>query len=358
VLSIVFIEGISSMFGNRRLRDLLVLAGCLGCGFLLLGLWAPEALALSKVNQSGVPQELSASEGAILEENDAYFTVMTARTVRTIAKSHGQITNRDIEGDKAFVAENRESNADYWYWAHQKAREALVMALGRQPLEAVKVIESVPFSDHLIPEYRWILSGEFKQFLQGVSEDLGYLYDPTLGVEVFLTNYQVSKLQRQYVTEVPKKGDLAGMEVRPDIPMLSISLRDLVATPRKGEEGKVGLDVLLKLPEGGIHDSLLPGSPEYKKRKLPIQPKLLTVSDSQQKLIPVSSADAKNLLTLAMWDDPKFDRFLMIQGSMKSSREATTLSEDLKIVVNPNSSLTKFLSLQRKVFTAARTKKG
>ncbi len=346
------------MDGKWCFRDLLVLAFWMGAGLLLSVLLLPGAFAISKFTQSGVPQDLGSNEGAILEENDAFFTIMTARTVRSVAKSHGQISSRDYEGDKAFVAEHREKNADYWYWAHQKAREALVMALGRQPLAAVKVIESVPFTDHLIPEYRWVLTEEFKNYLQGALEDLAYIYDPTLGVEVFLSNYQVSKLARQYVTEIPKQGEMRGREIRPVIPMLNIPLRDLVATPRKGEEGQVGLDVLLKLPKGGIYDSLLPGSPEYKKRKPPIQEKLFTVSDSQLKLIPVSSSDARDYLQLVMSMDPKYDRFLLIQGSMKSNREATTFSDDLKIVVNPNSSLTKFLTLQRKVFAAARSKKG
>ncbi len=344
------------MRGSRSVQVFQVLLICWVCGYVCPGPWTPGASALSKITQSGVPQELSSSEGAILEENDTFFTLMTDRTVRSIAKTQGQIASRDVEGDKAFIAANREFNADYWYWAHQKARQALVMALGRQPLEAVKVIESVPFSDHLIPEYRWILSGEFKDYLQHAQEDLAYIYDPTLGVEVFLTNYQVSKLARQYVTEIPKQGEMRGQEIRPIIPMLNIQLSDLVATPRKGEEGKVGLDVLLKLPGGGIYDSLLPGSPEYKKRKPPIQEKLLTVSDTQMKLIPVSSTGARDLLQLAMSADAKFDRFMMIQGSMKSSKEATTLSDDLKIMVNPNSTLTKFLTLQRKVFSSARAK--
>lgn len=343
------------MLGKRCFRDLLALM--MG-SVLVVGYLASGAAAVSRITQTGVPPDLASGEGAILEENNAFFTVMTARTVRSIAKTHGQITSRDIQGDKAFVAEHRESNADYWYWAHRKAREALVMALGRQPLEAVKVIESVPFSDHLIPEYRWILTEEFKTYLQGAQDDLAYIYDPTLGVEVFLTNYQVSRLDRQYVTVIPRQGEMRGREIRPDIPMLNIPLRDLVATPRKGEEGKVGLDVLLKLPGSGIYDSLLPGSPEYAKRKPPIQEKLLTVSDTQFKLIPVSSSDARDLLQLVMSADPKYDRFLMIQGSMTSNREATTLTEDLKIVVNPNSSLTKFLTLQRKVFAGTRVKKG
>ena len=343
------------MSGNWRFRDLLALVMS---SALITGCLASGAAAVSKVTQTGVPSDLASSEGAILEENDAFITLMTARTVRSIAKTHGQIVSRDTEGDKVFVVEHREANADYWYWAHRKAREALVMALGRQPLEAVKVIESVPFSDHLIPEYRWVLSEDFKKYLQGAQEDLAYIFDPTLGVEVFLSNYQVSRLDRQYVTVIPRQGEMRGREVRPDIPMLNISLKDLVATPRKGEEGKVGLDVLLKLPGGGIYDSLLPDSPEYAKRKPPIQEKLLTVSDTQFKLIPVSSSDARDLLQLVMSADPKYDRFLMIQGSMTSNREATTLTEDLKIVVNPNSSLTKFLTLQRKVFASTRAKKG
>lgn len=341
---------------NWSVRVFLVVIIGWGCAFVCPGFWTPDACALSKITQTGVPPQLSSTEGAILEENDAFFTLMSARSVRSVAKTSGQITSRDVEGDKAFVTENREQNADYWYWAHQKAREALVMALGRQPLEAVKVIGSVPFSDHLIPEYRWILTEEFKAYLQNANDDLAYIYDPTLGVEVFLANYQVSKLARQYVTETPTQGEMRGQEIRPDIPVLSISLKDLVATPRKGEEGKVGLDVFLKLPGGGIYDSLLPDSPEFKKRKPPIQEKLLTVSDTQLKMIPVSSSDARDLLQLVMSADPKFDRFLMIQGSMKSSREATTFSDDLKIVVNPNSRLTKFLTLQRKVFSASHKK--
>jgi hypothetical protein len=315
----------------------------------------PESQAVSKVKQKGVPDNLAVIEGAILDENDVFITLMTPFTVRSIAREDCEITQRDHNGDKEFIAQHRTENADYWYWAHHRARKALILALGRQPQEAVQLIDTVPFAENLVPEYHWIISEDFKKYLQGANNDLAYLYDPRLGVEVFLTNYQVSKLERQYLTTVPRQGDQRGQEIRPTIPMLTISVSELVATPRAGEEGKVGLDAFLKLPGGEVYDSLLPSSKEFQKRKPNYQEKLVIANDTvQTKIIPVSSKDSKALLELAISMDPKYDHFLMIQGSMNASREATTFSDDLKIVVNPNSRLTQFLTLQRKVFAAAR----
>lgn len=324
------------------------------CLFLLI--WLAPAGAVSSFHQKGVPADLARFQGAVLEENEAFITFMTEKSVRSVAKSQLEITSRDDAGDKTFITQNRNQNADYWYWAHRKAREALVLALGRQPLQAVQVIDRVLYADHLIPQYRWVITPEFRAYLASAQEDLAYIFDPILGVEVFLTNYQVSQLQPEYVSVVPTQGENRGREIKPEIPVLDIPLRDLVATPRQGEADKVGLDAYLKLPGGGVYDSLLPDSPEYKKRSKGIQEKIQTASDSQLKIIPASSADARDYLQRVMSADPLYDRFLMIQGSMKQSANATTFSPDLKIIVNPNSNLTKFLTLQRKAFASMKGK--
>lgn len=314
-----------------------------------------EGAALSKVRQADVPQELSEQEAAILEENDAFVTLMTRKSVRTIAKNKAEILQRDPEGDKKFMNESRGENADYWYWTHQKARQALILALGRQPGEAAKAIDTIPFAELLVPEYAWIVTPEFKKYLETAQEDLAYLYDPYLGVEVFLANYQVSRLERHY----PNMGRGKDRE-RPVIPVLDITLNELVATPRKGEEDKVGLDAILGLPGGGIYESLLPTSKEYKERKPRLQEKLITASDSQFKSIPVSSSQARDSIQRMMSPQHPYDRFLLIEGSMRTSDEGTTFSADpeLKIVVNPNSYIAKFVTLHRKVFASAKIKKA
>lgn len=325
---------------------------------LLIPVCISPVSAITSLSQKGVPTDLAKFDAAVLEENSAFITVMTESTVRSVAKSQAEILNRDEAGDKAFVTQHRNQNADYWYWAHQKARQALILALGRQPLEAVRVIDLVLYADHLLPQYSWVITPEFRSYLEAAQDDLAYIYDPVLGVEVFLTNYQVSRLKPEYTTVIPTQGENRGREIKPEIPVLEINLRQLVATPRQGESEKVGLDAFLKLPGGGVYDSLLPDSPEYKKRPKGIQEKLLTVSDGQLKIIPASSNEAQDYLQRVMSADPMYDRFLMIQGSMKQSAETTTFSPDLKIVVNPNSTLTRFLTLQRKAFASLKDQKA
>jgi hypothetical protein len=325
---------------------------------LLLLLAASAAIpsyGVSRILQTGVPKELSDAEGAILEENDAFFTFMMPRTVRTIAKTKGQIVTRDAAGDKAFIRDHRDQNADFWYWAHQRAREALVLALGKEPLEAAKTIGTIPFTDYIVPEYAWIATPEFKDYLEHAFEDPIYLYNPYLGVEVFLTNYQVANLEREYPNiQVERQGRV----IKPTIPILEISLKDLVATPRKGEEEKVGLDAILGLPGGEIYDSLLPTSKDYKKRVPHLQKKLITASDSQLKYIPVSSQSAKELIQQMMSPEQPIDRFLLIEGSVITSKESTRFSDNLKIVANPNSFLYRYQDTHRKVFASAKIKKA
>ncbi|NUN98147.1 MAG: hypothetical protein HUU16_18440 [Candidatus Omnitrophica bacterium] len=315
-----------------------------------------EGAALSKVRQADVPKELSEQEAAILEENDVFVTLMTRKSVRTIAKNKAEILQRDPEGDKKFMNENRGENADYWYWAHQKARQALILALGRQPGEAAKAIDTIPFAELLVPEYAWIVTPEFKKYMETAQDDLAYLYDPFLGVEVFLANYQVSRLERHY----PNMGRGKDRAERPAIPILDVTLNELVATPRKGEEDKVGLDAILGLPGGGIFESLLPTSKEYKERKPKLQEKIITASDSQFKSIPVSSSAARDYIQRMMSPQHPYDRFLLIEGSMRTSDEGTTFSSDpeLRIVVNPKSYAANFVTLHRKIFATAKIKKA
>src|SRR5690606_23291720 len=118
-------------------------------------------------------------------------TVMTERSIRVIETKEVEVLSRDPEGDNDFVRDHRNENGDYWYWTHQKAREALVLALGNQPLEAIEVIDTIPYHEALVPEYRWIVTEEFKEYLSKAKQDLAYYKDPYLGVAIFFTNYQV-----------------------------------------------------------------------------------------------------------------------------------------------------------------------
>jgi hypothetical protein len=317
-----------------------------------------SAFAISQIKQSGVPAELSLTEAAVLEDNEAFLTLMTRYTVRSVAKHKSEIIKRDEAGDRAFIESHRDENADYWYWAHQKARQALVLALGKQPAEAIVAISAIPYTEYLVPEYAWIATPEFKKYLEGALEDLAYLQEPYLGVEVFLTNYQVSQLEREYRNVQIKQGPQRGRVIKPVIPMIEVNIRDLVASPRKGEEDKVGLDAFLKLPGGMIYESLLPTSKEFRKQESHIQEKLITASDSQLKRIPVSSHQSKDLLEIYMSANPPYDRFLLIEGSMLSSDENTRFSDDMKVVVNPNSFLAKFLNIHRQVFASSKVKKA
>ncbi|MCA9450782.1 MAG: hypothetical protein KC931_26910, partial [Candidatus Omnitrophica bacterium] len=92
----------------------------------------------------------------------------------------------------------------------------------------------------------------------------------------------------------------------------------------------------------------LPDYKEYKERNKPINEKLITASDYQFKRIPVGTREAKDLLEPLMAEGMKF---LMIQGSMRDSKtKGTEFSDDLKILVNPESSLTTFLEMHRGAF--------
>ena len=333
--------------------------GLLLLSILLLGVGNPSAQALSRFKQPGVPTDLQITEGAILEENDTFFTVMTDLSVRSLAKSTAEILSRDPEGDRAFVNKNRSRNGDYWYWAHRKSRDALVLALGNQPEEAARVIESIPYTDALVPQYRWIPSLEFKEYLENAKTDLGYRYDPYVGVEVFLTNYQVAGLDREYPNL-----EIRGRVIKQRIPMLNIVLKDLVATPRAGEETKVGLDAILDLPGGGITKSLLPGEEEYEKREVPYQEKMIVANDATLKGIPVSSKQTKELFEKLMSDDPQYNQFLRIEvavkgaGSTGISQKGTTFAEGLKVVVNPDSYPARIDQIYYDIFKSAKLKKA
>lgn len=313
----------------------------------------PEsASALSKITQKEVPTVLQQTDAAILEENDSFVTVMSDRAVRRIGKLKAEVVSRDPEGDRAFILRNIDRNGDYWYWAHLKAREALILALGKQPLEAIKTVESIPNADFLVPEFRWIATPEFVEYLKTADKDIGYQLDTKIGIEVFLVNYQVAQLEREY-----RSSTIRGKRSQP-VPMLDIDIRSLVATPRKGEEDKVGLAALLGLPGGGIYESLAPSSKEYKTREPKVQEKLITASDSQLKLIPVSSTATKALFEQLMSPEQPFDRFLLIEGSMRVSGDVTRLSDDLRVVVNPNAFFARYVNLQADVFKSAKVKKA
>lgn len=327
------------------------MAACVVLGFSLI---APS-YGVSSLKQKHVPADVSQVEGAILENNDAFVTFMTERAVRTVSKDSIEVVKTDEEGDREFIRDHRNKNGDYWYWAHQKARDALVLALGGSPLEAVRAIDLIPYSEALIVEYRWITEPEFRAYLQGAKEDVLYYFDPYIAIEVFLTNFQVSKLDRHYPT-VAAPGDRSGRVVQPQIPVLAISIQKLVATPRPGEEGEVGLNAILNLPGGGVTEPLLPDSKEFQERKIPINDKLITAADFQRKTIPVGTRETEDLLEPLMAEGREF---LMIQGSMRYSREkGTNFSDDLKIVVNPESHLTDFLEMHRKAFADATVRKA
>ena len=295
-------------------------------------------------------------EGAILEENGVFFTFMTDRAVRTLAKSAAEIVERDPEGDGNFIRDHRNENGDYWYWAHLKAREALVMALGSQPKEAIKVIDTIPYNEALVPEYRWIVTPEFRAYLETADEDLAYYYDSYVGLNVFFTNYQVSQLEREYLNATVKFGPKKGDIIRAKIPILEINLRDLVATPREGEEETVGLNAILKVSPEGITDSLLPSSKEYKEREPLMQEKLITASDWRLKRIPVATREVQKLFEEPLMAQSM--KFLKIEGSMRQDRESSTFSEDLKITVNEESGLAEFLEMHRLAFKSAEIKKA
>jgi len=331
-------------------RDLrAVLAALLLVGF------HQASFGVSQLKQKNVPEDVSGIQAAILENNDAFVTFMTERSVRTVSKNAIEISQLDEEGDREFVQENRNNNGDYWYWAHQKARTALVLAVGNAPLEAIREIDLIPYNDALIAEYRWVTEPEFREYLQKAKDDILYYFDPYVAVEVFLTNYQVSKLDRSYPA-VTLPGGRRGREIQTPIPVLEISIQKLVATPRPGEEGEVGLDALLNLPGGGVTEPLLPTSEEFKERRAPIAEKIVTAADFQLKTIPVGTLEAKDLLQPFMGKDM---RFLMIQGSMReSSTKGTEFSDDLKIVVNPESDLVTFLDLHKGAFAGTTVNKA
>ncbi len=322
----------------------LILVAC------LVILAAPCSYGVSKLKQKNVPADVSEVNAAILETNDAFITFMTERSVRTVAKGSIEVTNLDEPGDQEFVRENRGKNGDYWYWAHQKAQAALVLAVGNAPLEAIRAIDLIPYSEALIAEYRWVTEPEFRAYLESANEDLLYYFDPYIAIEVFLTNFQVSKLDRSYPT-VSIPGERRRQNIQTSIPILEISIQKLVATPRPGEEGEVGLEAILNLPGGGVTEPLLPSSKEFQQRRAPIAEKLTTAADFQLKTIPVGTLEAKDLLQPFMGKDMKF---LMIQGSMRvSATKGTDFSDDLKIVVNPESDLTTFLDLHQGAFAKA-----
>ena len=321
---------------------------------LLLGV-TPSAFGVSKLKQKNVPEDVSEVEAAILEDNDAFITFMTIRSVRTVAKDSIEVIKKDEAGDREYIRDNRNTNGDYWYWAHQKAQAALILALGSQPLEAIHAIDLIPYNEALIAEYRWITEPEFRAYLEKAHEDILYYFDPYIAVEVFLTNYQVSKLDRVYPA-VTVRGQRRRRNVQTTIPILAISIRKLVATPRPGEEADVGLEAILNLPGGGVTESLLPTSKEFKNRKPPIVEKLITAADYQLKTIPVGTLETKDLLQPFMSKDMKF---LKIEGSMRvSSTKGTEFSEDLKIVVNPDADLTTFLEIHRDAFADTQVHKA
>lgn len=336
------------MFSPVQIRLLLAV----GIGAAVLCAAPRCTLAVSELVQKHVPEDVSRVQAAILENNDAFITFMTERAVRTVAKKDIEITKLDEAGDRDFIRDNRGQNGDYWYWAHQKAQSALILALGNAPLEAVRAIELIPYSEALIAEYRWIVEPEFREYLKTAQDDLIYYFDPYVAIEVFLTNFQVSKLDRNY----PAAPTAGGRTLQVSIPVLEISIQKLVATPRPGEEAEVGLEAILNLPGGGVTEPLLPTSKEYQERKIPIAEKLVTAADFQLKTIPVGARETKDLLEPFMGNDMKF---LMIQGSMRESRNrGTEFSEDLKIVINPESSLTNFLQLHRGAFAKANVQKA
>lgn len=320
-------------------------------GFSVLPTWG-----ISKISQPSLPEGLNVVDGAILEENDVFFSFMTERAVRTLAKSAADIVERDPEGDSDFIRDHRDKNGDYWYWAHLKAREALVMALGSQPKEAIKVIDTIPYNDYLVPEYRWIVTPDFRAYLETAEEDLAYYYDAYIGLNVFFTNYQVSQLEREYLNVRIRSGPRRGSVIRAKIPLLEINLRDLVATPREGEEETVGLNAILQVSPEGITDSLLPSSEEYNKREPSMQEKLITASDWRLKRIPVATNEARLLLQEPLMAQSM--KFLKIEGSMRADGESTTFSEDLKITVNKDSGLGEFLEMHRLAFKDAEIKKA
>jgi len=321
----------------------------------LVGVLIPDlGWGVSKISQPAVPDGLNTVEGAILEDNDTFFTFMTHRAVRVLSKTEAKILERDEKGDGQFIAEHRNENGDYWYWAHMRAREALIMALGSQPEEAIKMLNTIPYSEALVPEYRWIASPEFREYLGKASDDLAYYYDPYVGINVFVTNYQVSQLDPEYPKTKITSGPNRGQTIQAKIPILEFNLRDLVATPRVGEEETVGLNALLEVAPEGITDSLLPASKEYAERKTRLQEKVITAPDWQRKRIPVSTREVRDLLQPLMSESQKS---LRIRGTMRETEKSTTF-EDLKIEVNEESGLAVFLKMHRLAFKGAEIKKA
>jgi hypothetical protein len=312
--------------------------------------------AISVIRQPSVPEDLSRFEGAILEENDVFFTIMTERAVRSLSKDDAEVVERDEKGDSDFIRDHRNSNGDYWYWAHQKAREALILALGREPEEAVKTIDTIPYTEAIIPEYRWITSPEFREYLATAKEDLAYYYNSYLGVNVFLTNYQVSRLEREYPNSKVAFGPERGKPIRAQIPMLEIDLQELIQTPRKGEEETVGLNAILHVEPDGITDSLLPSSEEYREREPRLQERLITAgSDWNFKQIPVSSRSVREMFEPLMSAN---QRFLEIRGSMRADSEATVFTEDMMVIVNPDAPLAAILMQHRAALGKAEIKRA
>lgn len=317
---------------------------------------ALPAFSISVIRQPAVPEDLSRFEGAILEENEVFFTIMTDRAVRSLSKDGAEVVERDAKGDSDFIRDHRNTNGDYWYWAHQKAREALILALGREPEEAIETINTIPYTEAIIPEYRWITSPEFREYLTTAREDLAYYYDPYLGVNVFLTNYQVSRLEREYPNSKVAFGPDKGKTIRAKIPMLEVDLQELIQTPRKGEEESVGLNAILHVEPDGITDSLLPSSEEYRERETRTQERLITAgSDWNFKQIPVSSRGVREMFEPLM---SSTQRFLEIRGSMRADSEATVFTEDLKVVVNPDAPLAAILTQHKAALGQAEIKRA
>jgi hypothetical protein len=273
-----------------------------------------------------------------------------------LSKDDAEVVERDEKGDSDFIRDHRNSNGDYWYWAHQKAREALILALGREPEEAVKTIDTIPYTEAIIPEYRWITSPEFREYLATAKEDLAYYYNSYLGVNVFLTNYQVSRLEREYPNSKVAFGPERGKPIRAQIPMLEIDLQELIQTPRKGEEETVGLNAILHVEPDGITDSLLPSSEEYREREPRLQERLITAgSDWNFKQIPVSSRSVREMFEPLMSAN---QRFLEIRGSMRADSEATVFTEDMMVIVNPDAPLAAILMQHRAALGKAEIKRA
>lgn len=304
--------------------------------------------SVSAFRQVSVPAKVQSGQGAVLDENDSFFIIMTTSQVRGLAKTTTRMEQRDPEGDRRFVIEHASSNGDYWYWAHQQLRDALAAAVSRHPQRAIEMIDRVVARDHIVPEMEWITAPEFKAYLRSCeSDDLLYYLDPMVAIEVFLTNHIVSKLERVH----PR---LSGG--RNPYPIPEIVLSDLLATPQPGENPHtVGLAKILGMPASGNTDYLAPDSDLYEAPGDRYLEKSTMAEDPQFKSIPVASQEIKRDLEKLMANTAPYQQFLQIQGSIATNSRAGTveLSDDLGVVINTQSPFYEKIKTYRDIFKDA-----